>query len=205
MTDNWKTNNVERISDGGGRVSLYVDQVTTPSGRDTEYYHVELQDGVMVVPLRVRGDEVSFIFVQQYRYPVNRREFQFPGGAKTNAGETNEAAARRELKEETGYDAKSIKFFYSFNTMPSKSAHKMSVYVAYIEGEPGEIDYEEDEVDAGLTVKEFSADQVLKMIRDNEIADSKTLAALATVLLQSPKALEYANSFSHDETNDAEV
>lgn len=196
MNQKWKTNSIVKIADGGERLKLYSDGVTTPSGRESTYYHVETLDGVLIIPLRIKNEEeVSFIFTEQYRYPIGRRQFEFPGGAKA-PGEANEDAARRELREETGYEAKSIKFLYSMNPIPSLSSFKMSVYVAYIEDEPGETHHEDDEEDAGLSTKEFSADRVLQMIRENEITDGKTLAALATVLLQSPKALEYANSLA---------
>lgn len=200
----WKTTEVKKIADCG-KLSFLTDSVITPSGRKTEYNYFETKDSVIVVPLRIKNEEeISFIFVEQYRYPIGRNQYEFPAGAR-ELKESNEEAARRELKEETGYEAKTIKFFYSFNPLPSASSFKTAVYVAHIEGEPGETNYDENEKDSGMRTKEFSADQVLKMISDNEITDGKTLAALTTVLLQSPKALEYANSFSHNENDNEEV
>jgi len=193
----WMLNSREKLA-ATPYMTLVKDNVTSPSGKPVEYFHMKVGDGVIVVPIRVgQNGEVSFVMVQQYRYPVGKFEYEFPGGLK-EPSEAAEVAARRELLEETGYEAKKIKFAYVINSMPGSMSSKIYVYTATIEGEPKELKLDDSEADFGLVVKEFSSDQLLKLVTDNEVTDAKTVAALAVVLLQSPKALEYANSINGD-------
>jgi len=202
MTQNtiWKTNKISRLAHAGD-LQLYTDEVLTPSGNEEEMHYLEARDSVMIVPLKVKSEEeVSFILIEQYRYPIGRSHFEFPAGDK-DPTESNEEAAKRVLGNVSGYKEMQTKFFYSYNPIPSISSLKTSIYVAYVEDDPEGSEKSNTEIN----VKEFSADEVLRMIRDNELTDGKTLAALTTVLLQSPKALEYANSFSQDERIDEKL
>lgn len=180
-------------------MTVVKDIVTSPSDAKVEYTQIKTFDSVLIVPIKIGENkkDVSFVMVQQYRYPVGKLVLEFPGGSK-NPDETTEQAAIRELKEETGYDVKSVKFMYVFEVAPSLTSAKTYVYMAIVDGEPADLNPDESEKDFQMVRKEYSADELLKLLRDNEITDSKTVAALATVLLQSPKALEYANSLSGD-------
>jgi ADP-ribose pyrophosphatase len=176
------------------RITLYRDIVEV-SNKITHHPFLEKRDGVIIIPIKVNEKkEARFIMVEQYRYPIGRMQLEFPGGA-TEPGQTNEEAARKELKEETGYQAKDLKFMYSMNPIPSISPFKTSVYLGIVEGNPEPLSIKDEEKEAGLNVKEFSADELLRLIRKNEITDCKAIASLAVILLQSPKALEYATSF----------
>jgi 8-oxo-dGTP pyrophosphatase MutT (NUDIX family) len=190
---NWKRKSRRKLG-SSRRLTLYRDVVETSDGKKNEYPFLETKDGVVVIPVKVNEkNEPRFIMIEQYRYPIGRMQLEFPGGARED-GQTNEEAAHKELREETGYEAKSLKFMYSMNPVPSISPFKTSVYLATVEGEPEPLEVEDDEKAAGLSVKEFGADELLQMIRDNELTDCKAVAGLAVVLLQSPKALEYATS-----------
>ena len=76
------------------------DTVQLANGRTLEAYHtVEGDDWVNVIAITEAG---NIVLVEQYRHPVGRTLIELPAGM-IDAGETAEAAARRELLEETGH------------------------------------------------------------------------------------------------------
>ena len=85
----------------GRMLHVRVDDVRMPSGRRTVREVVEHPGSVIVLPVTVDDD---VLFVRQYRYAVDERVIELPAGL-LDEGEDPENAARRELAEETGYDA----------------------------------------------------------------------------------------------------
>lgn len=80
------------------------DRIAYADGTPGLYGVVEKRDFVLVVARD--GDRVHL--VEQYRYPIRARQWEFPQGLM-EPGETDHAAcARRELREETGLDAVSV-------------------------------------------------------------------------------------------------
>ena len=76
------------------------DTVKLANGRTLEAYHtVEADDWVNVIAIT---EAANIVLVEQYRHPVGRTLIELPAGM-IDAGETAEAAARRELLEETGH------------------------------------------------------------------------------------------------------
>lgn len=59
------------------------------------------------VALAAIDGEGRWLLVEQYRHPAGRRLLETPAGTR-EPGEPPEATARRELREETGFDADSI-------------------------------------------------------------------------------------------------
>ena len=79
---------------------LRSDTVRLPGGSTLAPYHViEAADWVNVVAISEAG---CILLVEQYRHAVTRTMMEIPAG-HVDAGEVPEAAAHRELKEETGY------------------------------------------------------------------------------------------------------
>jgi 8-oxo-dGTP pyrophosphatase MutT (NUDIX family) len=81
-------------------LSLRSDSVRLPNGNMLSPYHViEMVDWVNVVAI---SDAGHVLLVEQYRHAVTRTMLEIPAG-HVDPKETPEAAARRELREETGY------------------------------------------------------------------------------------------------------
>jgi len=168
------------------------------SGKSREFHSIESHHGsVMIVPIKMNliDKKTSFVMVSQYRHPIGMKTFEFPAGGK-NAGESSKDAALRELKEETGYTPKSIKFFYSMFPDSSKSAEQLAIYLALVEGEPESLELDDSEEGAGLEVVEFTADDLHKLILDNEMVSGPSMAALLATMLQGRESVKYLNNLA---------
>ena len=99
---------------------------------------------------------------------------EIPAG-KIDKGETNpQAAAERELKEETGYTASEIIYLGAVN--PSCAYSEEVIHLYLMRGlTKGEQELDDDEV---IEIIEMPFDEVYDMAVRGELADSKTLAAL---------------------------
>jgi ADP-ribose pyrophosphatase len=70
-----------------------------PDGYECDWYYVDTPPSVMIVP--VTADR-QLVLVRQYRHNLKSHQLEFPAGTM-NETEEPEAAARRELEEETGF------------------------------------------------------------------------------------------------------
>jgi ADP-ribose pyrophosphatase len=186
----WQTISSKEITKAEQRFSVFHDVVKPPTGNNTNYYHVDYHDGVMVVPIKVSTTDIKFVMVEQYRYPTKTTSLEFPGGSKDKL-ETSEQSARRELLEETGYKAEEMRFIYVMNSSVWLSGNKTFVYLAILSGEQESRNLEESEQQCELKVVELTSKEVWEKVRHNEINDTRTLAALNVVLMQSPKAMQF--------------
>lgn len=73
------------------------------SGKEGEFYYLDSRDWVIVVARTTTG---ALVMVRQFRWGTDALSWEFPGGI-VDAGEDPVAAGLRELREETGYVAKS--------------------------------------------------------------------------------------------------
>ncbi len=81
------------------------DDVRLPSGTETEFHYVSEPPSVVVLPFTGDGDVVV---IDEWRQAVSRLNYGLPAGGLEPDDDDLKAAARRELAEETGYDAGTI-------------------------------------------------------------------------------------------------
>jgi ADP-ribose pyrophosphatase len=118
--------------------------------------------------------------VRQYRYAAGRELLEIPAGT-LERGEDPDACAARELREETGYVAKTWRRLLRCYMAPGYSSEVIHFYVA--EGlEPVGSSPEEDE---SITVERVTFDAALRMIEDNTIVDAKTVAGVLSYLTRA--------------------
>ncbi len=83
--------------------------VRLPDGTETDFDYVSEPHAVVIVPFTTEGEVV---LIEEWRHAVKRTNRGFPAGS-VEPGEDREAAARRELTEETGYEAGETEFLTS--------------------------------------------------------------------------------------------
>jgi ADP-ribose pyrophosphatase len=83
--------------------SLRCDRSRSPrTGADHDFYVLEAGDWVNVVPITPSGE---IVLIRQYRHGIGDFTFEIPGGMVDPEDASPLAAARREMREETGYDS----------------------------------------------------------------------------------------------------
>src|SRR5690554_1802472 len=78
------------------------DRVSLPDGTESVREYIRHPGAVVVIALH---DDGRIVFERQYRYPLQRVFLELPAG-KIDVGEDVELCARRELREETGFEAR---------------------------------------------------------------------------------------------------
>ena len=151
-------------------ISVREDLVALPDGRTTIYGVVSCGACVGVLPFL---DADTVLLVRQYRYVAGRATWEMPTGG-VHAGETLEAAAQRELAEESGFRAQRLERVSTYHT--SKSVVDETAHLFLAEG-LGRAHAAADETEV-IAVRAFSFDTVLQMVLDGEIVDSMTIIAV---------------------------
>lgn len=158
-----------------GRIlNLRVDTVQLPRGTPGVREIVEHSEVVCTVPL---DDENNVILVRQFRKAVEESLLEIPAGG-IEEGEAPEEAVVRELQEEIGYTADSLRHLSTFWTTPGFCNELMHSYLA-TELRPDSRRPDEDE---NIQVVRVPMDRIPGMIRGGEIKDVKSIASLLLVL-----------------------
>jgi ADP-ribose pyrophosphatase len=149
-----------------------VDQVTRqfPGGQTRTRAIVRHPGAVAIIPM-IDADHVCLI--ENYRVSVDRMLLEIPAGTLEGQATPLETA-RRELKEETGYEAATIKQIAWFYLSPGVLDEKMTVFVA----EGLSAGQAEREVGEEIENRVVAWDEAIDMIFSGEITDAKTIAGL---------------------------
>ncbi|HEU5001731.1 MAG TPA: NUDIX hydrolase [Actinomycetota bacterium] len=159
----------------GGFFSVVVDRIRLPDGHITNRDYVRHPGAAAVVP--VLGDEV--LLVRQNRHAVGRDLLEIPAGKLDVDGEPPELCARRELEEETGYQADEWAPLGAFYSSPGFTDERFHLYVARTlrrVAPPPETDHGEP-----IAIEWVAMAEALAALRDGSIVDSKTVIGLLLV------------------------
>ncbi|WP_276351838.1 NUDIX hydrolase [Cohnella caldifontis] len=161
----------------GRMISLQVDTVRLPDGGTATREIVKHPGAVAVLALTEEG---KMLVVEQFRKPLEKAQVEIPAG-KLEPGEDPLEAAGRELEEETGFKAASLKHLQSFSTSPGFAEEVVHLYYAD-ELRQGEVHLDEEEF---MTCEAITLEQAWQYIRDGRICDAKTLLAVYAWQLQA--------------------
>lgn len=151
------------------------DTVINPEGKESIYSHVELNnDFVSIVPIDSEG---RVYLTQQFRYPVQAKTWEVVAGQTD--GEDALQASARELEEETGLRADTLKKLGIIYAAVGFSESKGTVVLA---SNLHRISKQLDSVDGIIQTKAFTVDEIRRMIKTNEIKTPHTIAAFYMAL-----------------------
>ena len=160
-------------------LTLREDQIERPDGSVGIYAVVDKPTYALVIPFDVDHDQ--FHLVEQYRYPLGLRRWEFPQGTAPDQQHLDpHELAHRELREETGLRAAHLEYLGRLDVAAGMSSQRGWVFLATDLTE-GEHDREHEEQD--MHSAWFSRAEVTRMIRDDQITDAQSLAAMTLLAL----------------------
>ena len=155
------------------------DIIRRPNGKDGLYGIVERGDFVVIMPVGGKGADRTVTLIQQFRYPVQRRMWEFPMGMwETKPDADPDICAAGELREETGLLAATMRHVGVVYQGAGYSTQRGHVYLA-TDLTQGQNDLEETEED--ITCHTLPLAEFERMVRDNEITCMVTLASYALI------------------------
>jgi ADP-ribose pyrophosphatase len=154
----------------GRTVSLDVDRVRLPNGREMDFEMIHHPGAAAVVPLL---DDGTVLLVRQYRYATGGYLLEVPAG-KLDPGEAPEACALRETEEEVGYRPGKLQPLGWIWTTPGFADEKIWLYLA-TGLEPTRQTLGDDEV---LSIERMPLREAVEKAARGEIHDCKTAVAL---------------------------
>ncbi len=153
------------------------DEIERADGSPGIFGVVEKDDFVLIVPT----DDQGYYLVEQYRYPVERRLWEFPQGAWESQPEADPlVVARGELLEEAGIQAQTMEYLGHLYEAYGYSNQGFHVFRATgLEISQQRLSLEEQ----GLVMKHVGFAQFEEMVRTGQIKDAPTLAAFGLLQL----------------------
>lgn len=164
-----KTKAVKNIFDGK-IIKVRVETVELPNGKTSSREIVSHGGGVGVIAI----DENNEAFmVSQYRIAARETVLEIPAG-KLEKGEDPAECGKRELAEETGYEAEEFTYLGTYYATPGYCEEKLYLYLARGLKCVGQ------NLDDGefLDVKKYRLDDLYNMVMENQIKDAKTAVAI---------------------------
>ena len=158
----------------GKILSLNVDNIKLQNGKETTREVIIHNGGVTII---AQPAPEKVVMIKQFRYSVGKALWEVPAG-RLQVDEVPLHAAKRELKEETGYIANSWEHLGIVYPAPGYSTEVLYFFKAADLVD----DVQELDPDENIEVKVFSLKQVWQMIKDGEVRDAKTVAAISLVM-----------------------
>lgn len=154
----------------GRIVDLRIEDVRLPNGQAVALEVIHHPGASAIVAV---DDRTEVALIRQFRHAVGGFIWEVPAGTLA-PGETPEACAQRELREEAGLVAAQWTALGSIVTTPGFCDERIHLFLARVLSDAAQA-LDDDEV---LTVSRVPLSRALTMVRSGEIEDAKSIAAL---------------------------
>ncbi|MBW2566952.1 MAG: NUDIX hydrolase [Deltaproteobacteria bacterium] len=173
-----KVHNITNLYNGK-IFNVALEKVTLPNGVIKDREVVRHPGAAAMVPLL---DDGNVVLVKQHRHAVNNYLWEIPAGT-LEPDEEPVACARRELIEETGYEANNFDKLTEILPAPGYTDESIHIFLATGLNAVGQ-KLEDDEI---LTVQPTPFDKAIEMIKTGEIQDAKTIVGLLLTSMRKRK------------------
>jgi ADP-ribose pyrophosphatase len=148
------------------------DEVTLPDGTHTDYHYVDEPRAVVVLPFTPDGDVVV---IEEWRQAVGRVNRGLPTGTAEDDDTDLMTAARRELREETGYEAGTVTPLCA--SEPANGIAN-SVHHHFVARECTPTAERDLDFDESIRVETTAYDDLLAAALDGDLRDGRAMLAL---------------------------
>lgn len=162
---------IENISVTKGYwIEINTDKIKLSNRKESIREYVKHPGAALIIPELPNG---KLLFVKQFRYALGKIFLELPAGKK-DAHEKSLVTAKRELIEEVGYKAKSMKFLTRIHPVIGYANEQIDIYLAqgltYVGDNPDEEEF--------LIPVELTLQQSMQLVWKHKITDVKTQIAL---------------------------
>lgn len=155
----------------GKIIDVFCDDILLPDGKPAKREYIKHVGAACVVPVTDKGEVV---IVRQFRYPFHAVLTEIPAGKLDGKGEDPLVAAKRELKEETGAEAKEMIYMGAYYPTCAYSDEVIHMYLAkgltY-----GDAHFDDDEF---IEYETVPLKALVDDVMNGKIKDGKTQTAL---------------------------
>jgi ADP-ribose pyrophosphatase len=144
------------------------EEVRLPDGTETDFDYLSEPESVVVLPFTPDGEVVV---IEEWRQAVRRVNRSLPVGGMEPEDDDREAAARRELREETGHEADSVEFLTSVEPANGVANSVLHFFVARGCTPTAERELDHNE---SIRVDTTTLDVLREHIAEREIRDGRT-------------------------------
>jgi len=184
MKNPWKKLSRKTIYTGFLGHKVHVDKVLGPSGKESEYFVVEVKEDATILAITTDN---KVVMEKTWRYPIGKESLEVPAGG-LEKGETAIECGKRELMEETGYSGGEWIFLGSHYMNNGFSNSKSNIFLAKnvvslsagsfgaAQDKSGRDENSDENEKIEVVLMDF--EELKKMVMENKIDDSRTELAV---------------------------